>query len=566
MALKGRRFDTRESIIADSKKVTPNFDVQHIHKHSSDKDIKLNAFSKKVGTPKNQMNHCLIDLDSPNIFSNINNIPTSHPSKSLLDEDNIEEVPHVPLLEALGPKPITLLPTNVTNLQANPRTYLLQQSPKDFWACNLLYKGAMVAGKIGGLCLQPGVQTVALTHYMELPGQRYSHQTSMELPILCPFQLDRRLQLRASTDPVDRPQQGSHFREMEKLRLYSLLHESANESRTSEVPRLTQGTARRQEGGTTVCTPCFSWRARQGRSQWRTHKAKTQEFQDTCASHQPTKGRWPTYSFTGDQPVAPRRKDKHAESLSTPLSSRAGDRIIFLHEINKDWWYGEINGKRGQFPSKFVADDSSESFINDNIEASPSPLQALVSFIAQIRIISTLIKENHIYVIKKEDLYCKLCGGQITDEIYHFTAECGDLEDQKRVVALYDFLEGEKGDLAFKTGDVIMVLYQINSDWIFGELNGKQGQFPANFVQDEAPENNASNENPEKVMNECMPPPLGIFVALYNFKAEQPGDLELHEGDRVLVTECIDNEWWQGMITPAGTTGIFPSNFVKRID
>ncbi|UYV84020.1 hypothetical protein LAZ67_X000891 [Cordylochernes scorpioides] len=121
MALKGRRFDTRESIIADSKKVTPNFDVQHIHKHSSDKDIKLNAFSKKVGTPKNQMNHCLIDLDSPNIFSNINNIPTTHPSKSLLDEDNIEEVPHVPLLEALGPKPITLLPTNVTNLQANPR-------------------------------------------------------------------------------------------------------------------------------------------------------------------------------------------------------------------------------------------------------------------------------------------------------------------------------------------------------------------------------------------------------------------------------------------------------------
>ncbi|UYV61902.1 hypothetical protein LAZ67_1007025 [Cordylochernes scorpioides] len=33
---------------------------------------------------------------------------------------------------------------------------------------------------------------------------------------------------------------------------------------------------------------------------------------------------------------------------------------------------------------------------------------ALVSFIAQIRLISTLIKENHIYVIKKEDLYCRL--------------------------------------------------------------------------------------------------------------------------------------------------------------
>ncbi|UYV73369.1 hypothetical protein LAZ67_10002875 [Cordylochernes scorpioides] len=48
---------------------------------------------------------------------------------------------------------------------------------------------------------------------------------------------------------------------------------------------------------------------------------------------------------------------------------------------------------------------------------------------SNIRIISTLIKENHIYVIKKEDLYCRLCGSQITDEIYHFTAECGELEE-----------------------------------------------------------------------------------------------------------------------------------------
>ncbi|UYV61997.1 hypothetical protein LAZ67_1007380 [Cordylochernes scorpioides] len=59
---------------------------------------------------------------------------------------------------------------------------------------------------------------------------------------------------------------------------------------------------------------------------------------------------------------------------------------------------------------------------------------ALVSFIAQIRIISTLIKENHIYVIKKEDLYCRLCGSQITDEIYHFTAECGDLEGERKKI------------------------------------------------------------------------------------------------------------------------------------
>ncbi|UYV71024.1 hypothetical protein LAZ67_8001451 [Cordylochernes scorpioides] len=59
---------------------------------------------------------------------------------------------------------------------------------------------------------------------------------------------------------------------------------------------------------------------------------------------------------------------------------------------------------------------------------------ALVSFIAQIRLMSTMIKENHIYAIKKEDLYCGLCGSQITDEIYHFIAECGDLEGERKKI------------------------------------------------------------------------------------------------------------------------------------
>lgn len=27
------------------------------------------------------------------------------------------------------------------------------------------------------------------------------------------------------------------------------------------------------------------------------------------------------------------------------------------------------------------------------------------------------------------------------------------------------------------------VLYRINDDWLYGEVNGRQGQFPANFLE-----------------------------------------------------------------------------------
>ena len=54
-------------------------------------------------------------------------------------------------------------------------------------------------------------------------------------------------------------------------------------------------------------------------------------------------------------------------------------------------------------------------------------------------------------------------------------------------------------------------------------------------------------------------------VANYNFKAEEPGELELQRGDIVCVTDKTDASWWQGEITRNGVTvrGMFPCNYVS---
>ncbi|KAH9991194.1 DUF500-domain-containing protein [Xylariaceae sp. FL0662B] len=52
-------------------------------------------------------------------------------------------------------------------------------------------------------------------------------------------------------------------------------------------------------------------------------------------------------------------------------------------------------------------------------------------------------------------------------------------------------------------------------------------------------------------------------VALFNFEADQPGDLGFKKGEIITVLKKTDsdNDWWTGMI---GTRhGIFPSNYVK---
>ncbi|KAG1716774.1 hypothetical protein ID866_372 [Astraeus odoratus] len=54
-----------------------------------------------------------------------------------------------------------------------------------------------------------------------------------------------------------------------------------------------------------------------------------------------------------------------------------------------------------------------------------------------------------------------------------------------RAIALYNFHAVEPGDLTFCKGDVIVVTRKSDStdDWWTGKVNGKQGIFPANFVE-----------------------------------------------------------------------------------
>jgi hypothetical protein len=73
------------------------------------------------------------------------------------------------------------------------------------------------------------------------------------------------------------------------------------------------------------------------------------------------------------------------------------------------------------------------------------------------------------------------------------------------------------------------------------------------------------------------PPPaygLAQAEALYNYAGADEGDLPLHGGDRIIILEYVNNgifletthvDWWRGE-GPNGQQGIFPSNYVRKIE
>ena len=51
-------------------------------------------------------------------------------------------------------------------------------------------------------------------------------------------------------------------------------------------------------------------------------------------------------------------------------------------------------------------------------------------------------------------------------------------------IAQYDYDAVQNDELTIKAGDVINLSEKQDSDWWFGELNGRTGIFPAMYVQE----------------------------------------------------------------------------------
>uniref|UniRef100_A0A3P9L5M5 SH3 and cysteine rich domain 3 n=2 Tax=Oryzias latipes TaxID=8090 RepID=A0A3P9L5M5_ORYLA len=53
------------------------------------------------------------------------------------------------------------------------------------------------------------------------------------------------------------------------------------------------------------------------------------------------------------------------------------------------------------------------------------------------------------------------------------------------------------------------------------------------------------------------------YLALYRFKAIEKDDLDFHPGDRIIVLDDSNEEWWRGKM--GEKTGYFPTNYIIKV-
>ncbi|XP_028414309.1 CD2-associated protein-like isoform X2 [Dendronephthya gigantea] len=131
---------------------------------------------------------------------------------------------------------------------------------------------------------------------------------------------------------------------------------------------------------------------------------------------------------------------------------------------------------------------------------------------------------------------------------------------------LFDYEAEADDELSLAEGDLIRDIVKKEDGWWEGELHGKRGMFPENFVEEIS-----KNVVAETKSTEMKPTPAAPVVnekntlakVTFDYDAENDDELTLKEGDVVKVLDQEEEGWWKGELN--GNIGVFPSNFVEVI-
>ncbi|XP_064200663.1 SH3 domain-containing protein 19-like isoform X2 [Anguilla rostrata] len=207
------------------------------------------------------------------------------------------------------------------------------------------------------------------------------------------------------------------------------------------------------------------------------------------------------------------------------LALRAGDMVSMVERVDGDWYRGTCRGSSGIFP------------VNHVKPTSPSPANG-----------------------KKEGPAAAAASGP-------------------RCVARFDYRAEQGDELSFPEGAVIGLKEYVDQEWARGELGGRAGVFPLNFVEvvEDLPASGAQQSGQKKT----EPPGLAASLqnqeapkscqsgpseeewalALFDFTAQAGEDLSFKQGARILITEHVDSDWCCGRLD--GKEGLFPKAFVQ---
>ncbi|XP_074478795.1 SH3 domain-containing kinase-binding protein 1 isoform X3 [Sebastes fasciatus] len=149
-------------------------------------------------------------------------------------------------------------------------------------------------------------------------------------------------------------------------------------------------------------------------------------------------------------------------------------------------------------------------------------------------------------------------------------------------VVEFDYEAQQDDELNLTVGDIILNIRRDDGGWWEGELGGRRGLFPDNFVREIKKEgkrdggqvsmirSDLSNGRASPVSDPSVRPGRKAdqirkrrCKAAFSYMPQHEDELGLKIGDVIEIIAEVEEGWWEGFLN--GKTGMFPSNFTKVI-
>uniref|UniRef100_A0A0P6J4T4 SH3 domain-containing protein 19 n=1 Tax=Heterocephalus glaber TaxID=10181 RepID=A0A0P6J4T4_HETGA len=204
------------------------------------------------------------------------------------------------------------------------------------------------------------------------------------------------------------------------------------------------------------------------------------------------------------------------------LNLTSGEIVYLLEKIDTDWYRGKCRNQTGVFPANYV------KVIVDIPEGGSGKRESVSS-----------------HCVNKDP----------------------------RCIARFEYIGDQKDELSFSEGEIIILKEYVDEEWARGELGDRTGIFPLNFVElaEDHPRSGPevlSTKVPLKTKKEDSGSDSqdnslsGEWCkALHSFTAETSDDLSFKRGDRILILEQLDSNWYRGRLRDK--EGTFPAVFVQ---
>lgn len=249
------------------------------------------------------------------------------------------------------------------------------------------------------------------------------------------------------------------------------------------------------------------------------------------------------------------------------LTIYPSDIIKVTQRMNNDWLYGTTTENSGFFPVTYVENlfdtipDRIGVAINKFVAEQHGDLQLEVGDVVGI---TESVDENWYrgYTRDKQGIFPSAYVKEIYFKDHKRNVDNNENELFSYGVANQTFLAQDNDEITIREGDNVKLIREIDSFWIEGFVNGKQGKFPKSYIKvivDLPDDLKTKHDSDQNTSSESEPHAKGRYM----FVGSKSEELSFDKGEIISLIERINKDWYKGKI--GNSIGLFPSNYVEVI-